>query len=614
MASGRSLAVPDPGLLTKIQEHLKDSSNWRLASLLDLKIVCQDGILFWNTLLIASLSPMLNALLEVDEPCLVLPDQTVATLRSLLNSLLTQGGVNLGIEEQQVLRTWAVEQRFWRRKEEATIQIVGRRDIEIEEEVEVKVEGKRERHQVEARTENEAEEDVAIIWRQEEKEETKPRAVVTSVSNTGRKMLCKVCDISFQGRPYSDYQDHIQTHRDKGGQFSCTDPGCGKVFKAWCHLNDHVYTHGKLAKPHSCPHCPYTSTTKANIRKHVIGRHEDPERRDFPCNKCSKKFKTSSNLMEHLKVHEPGYRHTCQVCSKQFRSQVGFQQHQRTHTGDLFPCNVCGEKFQSKHSASRHEKDLHGVFGQSKDDQEKVWRCGVVSCGAEFTGEEEQRLHARTAHQSRNSVLICKMCRKICTNRAALRSHMQKQHPGSSTGSRQKPKLERKVSLLKGESEAVTSGGAAPNRCICCGRKWRHRYQLLSHLAVKQGRLSCQVGGCAEASTVFPSKELLELHLQAHTGESCHPCSHCPRVFPTAGRRSRHEATHDGEEGEELPCPHCGEQQPSRLVLNMHTRYCRARDGEYTVVVEEERVELGAESMVLTLEKDDLLVYQMNQQ
>ena len=88
-----------------------------------------------------------------------------------------------------------------------------------------------------------------------------------------------------------------------------------------------MYTHGKLAKPHSCPHCPYTSTTKANIRKHVIGRHEDPERRDFPCNKvgefltnltnfslqCPKKFKTSSNLVEHMKVHEPGYRYTCQV-------------------------------------------------------------------------------------------------------------------------------------------------------------------------------------------------------------------------------------------------------------------------------------------------------------
>ena len=30
--------------------------------------------------------------------------------------------------------------------------------------------------------------------------------------------------------------------------------------------------------------------------------------------------------------------------------------------------------------------------------------------------------------------------------------------------------------------------------------------------------------------------------------QSSHPCSHCPRVFPTAGRRSRHEATHDGGE------------------------------------------------------------------
>ena len=32
------------------------------------------------------------------------------------------------------------------------------------------------------------------------------------------------------------------------------------------------------------------------------------------------------------------------------------------------------------------------------------------------------------------------------------------------------------------------------------------------------------------------------------------------------------------------------------------------------MVVEDENVELGTESMVLTLEKEDLLVYQMNQQ
>ena len=136
------------------------------------------------------------------------------------------------------------------------------------------------------------------------------------------------------------------------------------------------------------------------MRKHLIAVHEDPERRDFHCSKCDKKFKTSSNLAEHLKVHEPGYRHTCQVCAKQFRSLVGFQQHQRTHTGDMFPCNICGEKFQSKHSVGRHEKDLHGVFGEGEGEG-RVWRCGEATCGAEFGGEEEHRLHVKTAHHAR---------------------------------------------------------------------------------------------------------------------------------------------------------------------------------------------------------------------
>ena len=155
------------------------------------------------------------------EPCLILPDSTVATLRFLLNSLLCQGGRDLGSEEIRVLRTWAVEERFWKRREEATVQIVGRPNVEIQQ---IKVEEieRRERFLVEATKETEEEEeeeDVAIIWRQEEEveeekeeqeekqeEEVKRNAALTPASNNGRKMLCKVCAISFQGRPYSEYQ------------------------------------------------------------------------------------------------------------------------------------------------------------------------------------------------------------------------------------------------------------------------------------------------------------------------------------------------------------------------------------------------------------------------
>ena len=127
----------------------------------------------------------------------------------------------MGSEEIGVLRTWAVEERFWKRREEATVQIVGRPSVEIQQ---IKVEEleRRERFLVEAtkeREEEEEEEDVAIIWRQEEEveeekeekeekkeEKVKTKAALTSASNNGRKMLCKVCAISFQGRPYSEYQ------------------------------------------------------------------------------------------------------------------------------------------------------------------------------------------------------------------------------------------------------------------------------------------------------------------------------------------------------------------------------------------------------------------------
>ena len=39
----------------------------------------------------------------------------------------------MGSEEIGLLRTWAVEKRFWKRREEATVQIVGRPNIEIQQ-------------------------------------------------------------------------------------------------------------------------------------------------------------------------------------------------------------------------------------------------------------------------------------------------------------------------------------------------------------------------------------------------------------------------------------------------------------------------------------------------
>ncbi len=70
-----------------------------------------------------------------------------------------------------------------------------------------------------------------------------------------------------------------------------------------------------------------------NLRKHELGVHEEPGRRDHPCGACGKRFKLfyllifppdllKVNLRKHeLAVHgEPGRRdHPCGACSKRFK-------------------------------------------------------------------------------------------------------------------------------------------------------------------------------------------------------------------------------------------------------------------------------------------------------
>ena len=566
-----NLQVPDPGLLWKLETFVLENLENHF---LDVRIVCGDGDFLWSSILLSSLSPLMKSLLldqSTDEaPRLVLlPDVNKEDLQYLLHSVISTRSLETRMSKNTVklLLLLGIEQKFLRLNESSNVKIVSSSSSSPKLE-------KMSFHE-DFDTEFGGSDGIDILF----KSEADPlQTDLKTKTKSSRKMYCKLCSLSFESKSYSEYQDHINSHKNSSGLFVCNYQNCSKTFKAWCHLTDHFYCHGSNPKPHLCSYCSYTSITRANVRKHEIAVHEDPDRRDFVCSTCQKRFKTSSNLMEHAKIHLDS-KHRCEFCKKEFKSQVGYNQHLRVHSGALIGCEICGEKFQSRHSVNRHQKDIHGMFSNS--DGKKVFRCQKKECSAEFSQEEEFRLHVKTAHQEKASVFICHLCRKFCTSTIALKQHFKKMHPiETETKSAGKPvKNNKKKSLLKLAQEEevatpVTSGNS--QLCECCNKVFRQKFQLLSHQIVQQSRrLCCAVAGCSLTDQEFSSVKMLELHLQQHTGELGHYCSICDRTFSTELARDKHEATH--EEGD-FTCSYCQSAQPSRLVLNMHQRYCTSRE------------------------------------
>ena len=106
---------------------------------------------------------------------------------------------------------------------------------------------------------------------------------------------CKDC-----GKEYSSkaiLTAHIQsTH--KGIRFDCNM--CDNTFASKTHLRTHVkviHEEGIVAKLKKCSKCSYSSTRKANFKRHILEVHENQKEK---CNFCQKYF-GRSDLNRHIK-------------------------------------------------------------------------------------------------------------------------------------------------------------------------------------------------------------------------------------------------------------------------------------------------------------------------
>ncbi|KAJ8686822.1 hypothetical protein QAD02_022616 [Eretmocerus hayati] len=96
----------------------------------------------------------------------------------------------------------------------------------------------------------------------------------------------------------------VKTAESTPGSQAHVCPYCGIVLRAEIQLQRHLRFNCKLVPRHNvyqCNRCPYRSTYKANIERHVKNLH-GTDTDDFKCQLCSFKSKYSYCVRRHMKT------------------------------------------------------------------------------------------------------------------------------------------------------------------------------------------------------------------------------------------------------------------------------------------------------------------------
>ena len=161
------------------------------------------------------------------------------------------------------------------------------------------------------------------------------------------------CDKKYQKK--GDLEDHIRIIH-LGIAYKCDV--CCKEFQTKTGLRCHKMTH-EGTEPYRCDTCGKRFTFKTTYTSHMA-RHtgEYP----YKCT-CGKSYRHSSSLTYHKQVcgsHGPVTRVSCDVCSKTFKSTKTLRDHMVVHDNkDGVQCPQCGLMFNHRSTLRKHLQRKH---------------------------------------------------------------------------------------------------------------------------------------------------------------------------------------------------------------------------------------------------------------